>query len=167
MKTLYESILDDEEVLISKTKETVKDWFAILKTMMTESSGKNDEHKDIINMLENNESFQKDIMSMFKDKSNIEIRAIAWGPDVRHIGILHKHQQLLIPDIEFTYCKDKSIYGNTNFVMKFNNCYVLNPCIEKNIKSKQAWSAIPNKLCKKYKLNSKQSPFMVGQLFIY
>ena len=73
MKTLYESILDDEEVLMSKTKETVKDWFAVLKAMMSESSGETNEHKDIINMLENNESFQKDIINMFKDKSNIEI----------------------------------------------------------------------------------------------
>lgn len=167
MKTLYESILDDEEVLISKTKESVKDWFTVLKTMMTESSGETNEHKDIINMLENNESFQKDIINMFKDKSNIEIKAIAWGPDERHIGILHKHQQLLMPDIEFAYCKDKSIYGNTNFVMKINNYYMLNPYMEKNIKSKQTWNSIPNKLCKKYKLNSKQSPFMIGQMFIY
>jgi hypothetical protein len=167
MKTLYESILDDEETLMSKTKETVKDWFAVLKAMMAESSGRNDEHKDIINMLENNEAFQKDIMSMFKDKSNIEIKAIVWGPDERHIGIFHKHQQLLIPDIEFAYCRDKSIYGNTNFVMKFNSYHMLNPYTEKNIKSKQTWSAIPNKLCKKYKLNLKQSPFLIGQLFIY
>lgn len=129
MKTLYESILDDEEGLISKTKETVKNWFVVLKTMMGESSGKNDEHKDVINMLENNESFQKDIMSIFKDKSNIEIRANVWGPDERHIGIFHKHQRLLIPDIEFAYCKNKSIYGNTNFVMKFNNYYMINPKI--------------------------------------
>lgn len=167
MKTLYESILDDEEVLMSKTKESVKDWFAVLKTMMTESSGRNDEHKDIINMLKNNESFQKDIMSVFKDKSNIEIKAIVWGPDERHIGIFHKHQQLLMPDIEFAYCKDKSIYGNTNFVMKFDNHNMLNLYTKNNIKSKQTWSAIPNKLCKKYKLNLKQSPFMIGELFIY
>ena len=164
MKTLYESILDDEEVLMSKTKEIVKNQFAVLKTMMSDPSG---EEKDIINMLENNEAFQKDIMSMFKDKSNIEIKAIVWGPDERHIGIFHKHQQLLMPDIDFAYCRDKSIYGNTNFVMKFNNYNMLNPCIEKNIKSKQAWSAIPNKLCKKYKLNSKPSHFMAGQMFIY
>jgi hypothetical protein len=167
MKTLYESILDDEEVLMSKTKESVKDWFAVLKTMMSESSGKNDEHKDIINMLENNESFQKDIMSVFKDKSNIEIRAGVWGPDERHIGILCKHQQLLMPGIEFAYCRDKSIYGNTNFVMKFNNYSMLTKDFKKNIKSNQVWSAIPNKLCKKYKLNLKQSPFLIGQLFIY
>ena len=164
MKTLYESILDDEEVLMSKTKESVKDWFTVLKAMMSESFN---EENDIINMLENNEAFQKDIINVFKDKSNIEITATVWSHDERHIGILHKHQQVLMPDIEFVYCKDKSIYGNTNFVMKFNNYYMLNPFIEKNIKSKQTWNSIPNKLCKKYKLNSKQSPFMIGQMFIY
>ena len=164
MKTLYESILDDEKVLMSKTKESAKDWFVVLKAMMSEPSSK---EKDIINMLKNNETFQKDIMNVFKDKSNIEIKPVLWGPDERHIGIFHKHQQLLIPDIEFAYCKDKSVYGNTNFVMKFNNRYMLNSHIEKNIKSKQIWSAIPNKLCKKYKLNLKQSPFVIGELFIY
>ena len=164
MKTLYESILDDEEVLMSKTKESVKDWFTVLKAMMSEPSSK---EKDIINMLKKDKGFEKDILSVFKNPSDIEITATVWAHDERHIGILHKHQQVLMPDIEFAYCKDKSIYGNTNFVMKFNNYYMLNPCMEKNIKFKQTWNSIPNKLCKKYKLNLKQSPFMIGQMFIY
>lgn len=164
MKTLYESILDDEEVLMSKAKETSKNWFVILENMMSEYPSNK---QDIINMLKNNETFQKDIMNVFKDKSNIEIKDVVWESYERHIGIFHKHQQILIPDIEFAYCKDKSIYGNTNFVMKFNNYYMLNLNTQRNIKSKQTWSSIPNKLCKKYKLNLKQSPFMIGQMFIY
>ena len=164
MKTLYESILDDEEVLMSKTKESVKDWFAVLKTMMSDPSSK---EKDIINMFKKDKGFEKDILSVFKNPSDMEITPILWGDDEKHVGIFHKEQNLMMADIEFAYCKDKSIYGNTNFVMKFNNCYMLNPNVQRNIKSKQTWNAIPNKLCKKYKLNSKQSPFMVGQLFIY
>jgi hypothetical protein len=164
MKSLYESILDDEEVLISKTKETANNWFVVLKAMISEPSSK---AKDIINMLKKDKGFEKDIMSVFNDKNDIEIKSLLWGPSERHISIFHKNQQVMLPDIEFAYCKVENVYGDTIFVMKFNNYNMLNPCIEKNIKSKQAWSAIPNKLCKKYKLNSKPSHFMAGQMFIY
>lgn len=164
MKTLYESILDDEEVLISKTKESVKDWFAVLKAMMSDPSSK---EKDIINMLKKDKGFEKDILSVFKNPSDMEITPILWGYDERHIGVFHKKQNIMMPDIEFAYCRDKSIYGNTNFVMKFNNYEMVYTVSKNNIKSKQTWSAIPNKLCKKYKLNLKQSPFMIGQMFIY
>jgi hypothetical protein len=164
MKTLYESILDDEEVLMSKTKESVKDWFAVLKTMMSDPSSK---EKDIINMLKKDKGFEKDILSVFKNPSDMEITPILWGYDERHIGVFHKKQNIMMSDIEFVYCRDKSIYGNTNFVMKFNNYEMVYTVSKNNIKSKQTWSAIPNKLCKKYKLNLKQSPFLIGQLFIY
>jgi hypothetical protein len=164
MKSLYESILDDEDILMGDIKNASGNWFETLKNMMSDPSSK---EKDIISMLEKDKGFEKDILSVFRNKDDMEITPILWGGDEKHIGIFHKKQNLMMPDIEFAYCKDKSIYGNTNFVMKFNNHNMLNLYTEKNIKSKQTWSAIPNKLIKKYKLNLKQSPFMIGQLFIY
>lgn len=164
MKTLYESILDDEDVLISDIKNTSGNWFETLKNMMSDPSSK---EKDIINMLEKDKGFEKDILSVFVNSSDMEITPILWGHDERHIGIFHKKQNLMMPDMEFAYCKDKSVYGNTNFVMKFNNYNGLASDVKKNIKSGQVWSAVPIKLIRKYKLNSKISPFYMGQIFIY
>lgn len=164
MKSLYESILDDEDVLMDDIKNVSGNWFETLKNMMSDPSSN---EKDIINILKNDKDFQKDIMNVFKNKDDMEITPIIWGHDERHIGIFHKKQNIMMPDIEFAYCRDKSIYGNTNFVMKFNNYNGLASDVKKNIKSGQVWSAVPIKLIRKYKLNSKISPFYMGQIFIY
>ena len=165
MKSLYESILDDEGVLMSDIKNTSGNWFETLKNMMSDPSSN---EKDIINMLEKDKGFEKDILSVFKNKDDMEITSILWGHDERHVGIFYSRQKsMMMPDIEFAYCKDKSVYGNTNFVMKFNNYNMLAWDFKKSIKSSQVWSAIPVKLIKKYKLNSKISPFYIGQIFIY
>lgn len=46
MRTLYESILDDEEVLVTDTKKQLKNWVVVLKNLMKKSS-----KKDILNFL--------------------------------------------------------------------------------------------------------------------
>ena len=46
MRTLYESILDDEEVLVTDTKKQLKNWVVALKNLMKKSS-----RKDILNFL--------------------------------------------------------------------------------------------------------------------
>lgn len=163
MKTLYESILDDEDILINNAKESAKDWFATLKHIMSNPSCK---EEDVMKVFES-DSFKKDIISLFRDPSEIEIKSGSWGINEKHIFIFREGIRLSIPDIEFAYCHDKSVYGNTNFVMKFNNYNMLNPSTKAIIKSRQVWSALPNKLIKKYKLNSKPSPFFIGQTFLY
>lgn len=163
MKTLYESILDDEDILINNAKESTKDWFTILKHIMSDPSCK---EEDVMKVFES-DSFKKDIISLFRDPSEIDIKPGSWGIDEKHIFIFRKGIRLSIPDIEFAYCHDKSVYGNTNFVMKFNSYLMLNPSTKAIIKSRHAWSALPNKLIKKYKLNSKPSPFFIGQTFLY
>ena len=164
MKSLYESILDDEDILIGDIKNASGNWFETLKNVMSDPSSN---EKDIIYVLKNDKGFQKDIMSVFKNKDDMRIIPTIWGSSEKHIGIFHKKQNMMMPDIEFCYCVDKSVYGNTNFVMKINNYEMLYAVNKNNIKSKQIWSAVPNKLIKKYKLNSKPSPFYVGQIFIY
>lgn len=163
MKTLYESILDDESVLINNANKHVNSWFNTLKSLLSNPSCN---QKDIINVFKS-EGFQKDIMSTFRDRSEIEIKTTTWEPLERHIGIFDKHQRIMYPGIEFCYCDDLDIYGNTNFVMKIDNFDGLNTVFANNVKSKQIWSAIPNKLCKKYKLNKKSSPFVIGEMLIY
>jgi hypothetical protein len=164
MKSLYESILDDEDVLMGDIKNASGNWFETLKNMMSDPSCN---EKDIIDMLKKDKGFQKDIMGVFRNKDDMEIISTIWIENEKHVGILHKKQNVMMLDIEFCYCSDKSVYGNTNFVMKINSYEMICIANKNNIKSKQTWSAIPNKLIKKYKLNSKPSPFYVGQTFIY
>lgn len=163
MKSLYESILDNEDALINDANKYANNWFNVLKSLLSNPSCK---QKDLINVFKS-EGFQKDIMSVFDDRSEIEIKTTTWGPHERHIGIFDKCQRIMFPGIEFCYCDDLNIYGNTNFVMKIDNFDGLDTVFANNIKSKQTWSAIPNKLCKKYKLNKKSSPFFIGEMLIY
>ena len=163
MKTLYESILDDEEELIDRAKNLSKSWFHTLQELI---SNPNCKQKDLLEVFRS-EGFQKDIMSVFKDKSEIEIKPILWFDDQRRIGIFNKYQQIRIPDITFIYDKDKSINGVNCFIMTISTSLMINPRNENNIKSKQAWSSIPSKLCKKYNLKTKNSPYRVGEIYIY
>ena len=48
MKTLYESILDDEDVLISKTKKDSQNWLLTLKRAMLNNAS-NEDLAEIIN----------------------------------------------------------------------------------------------------------------------
>jgi hypothetical protein len=163
MKKLYESILDDEEELIDRAKNLSKSWFQTLQELI---SNPNCKQKDLLEVFRS-EGFQKDIMSVFKDKSEIVIEPTVWDSDERKIGIFNKYQQIRIPDISFVYYKDDSINGVGNFIMTINSISTINLLNENNIKSKQAWSSIPSKLCKKYKLKTKRSPYRIGEIYIY
>ena len=49
MKTLYESILDDEDILISDIKKISQNWLLVLKNAMLNFSGNDDEIVDFMN----------------------------------------------------------------------------------------------------------------------
>jgi hypothetical protein len=163
MKNLYESILDDEEELIGRAKNLSESWFHTLQELI---SNPNCKQKDLLEIFRS-KGFQKDIMSVFKDKSEVEIKLITWIDEERTVGIFNKYQQIRIPDISFVYYKDDSINGVGNFIMTINSISTINIHNENNIKSKQAWSLIPSKLCKKYNLKTKNSPYRVGEIYIY
>jgi hypothetical protein len=163
MKNLYESILDDEEELIGRAKNLSESWFHTLQELI---SNPNCKQKDLLEVFRS-EGFKKDIMSVFKDKSEVEIKLITWIDEERTVGIFNKYQQIRIPDISFVYYKDDSINGVGNFIMTINSISTINIHNENNIKSKQAWSLIPSKLCKKYNLKTKNSPYRVGEIYIY
>lgn len=163
MKKLYESILDDEEELIDRAKNLSKSWFHTLQELI---SNPNCKQKDLLEVFRS-EGFQKDIMSVFKDKSQVVITPITWDSDERRVGIFNKYQQVRIPDIEFRYYKDKSINGVNCFIMTISTINMTSIHNSLNIKSKQAWSLIPNKLCKKYNLKTKKSPYQIGEIYIY
>lgn len=163
MKKLYESILDDEDVLIDRAKNLSKSWFHTLQELI---SNPNSKQKDLLEVFRS-EGFKKDIMSVFKDKSEVVIEPIVWNNDERRIGIFDKYQQVRIPDIEFRYYKDKSINGVNCFIMTMSTFNMTNIHNSLNIKSKQAWSLIPSKLCKKYNLKTKNSPYQIGEIYIY
>lgn len=163
MKTLYESILDDEEELIDKAKNLSESWFHTLQELI---SNPNCKQKDLLEVFRS-EGFQKDIMSVFKDKSEVVIDPTVWNEEERKVGIFNKYQQVRIPDIEFRYYKDKSINGVNCFIMTIHTFNMTNSQNSLNIKSKQAWSLIPSKLCKKYKLKTKKSPYQIGEIYIY
>lgn len=163
MKNLYESILDDEEELIDRVKNLSKSWFHTLQELI---SNPNSKQKDLLEVFRS-EGFKKDIMSVFKDKSEIVIEPIVWSSDERRVGIFDKYQQVRIPDIEFRYYKDMSINGVNCFIMTIHTFNMTNTQNSLNIKSKQAWSLIPSKLCKKYNLKTKKSPYRIGEIYIY
>ena len=163
MKTLCESILDDEEVLIKGVKNLSGSWFHTLQELI---SNPNYKQKDILDVFRS-EGFKKDIMSIFKDESDVVIEPITWDDAERRIGIFNKYQQVRIPDIEFRYYKDMSINGVNCFIMIVSTVDMINMHNSLNIKSKRAWSLIPNKLCKKYNLKTKRNPYRIGEIYIY
>ena len=163
MRTLYESILDDEEELIDRAKNLSNSWFHTLQELI---SNPNCKQKDLLEVFRS-EGFKKDIMSVFKDKGDVVIEPTTWNDEERTIGIFNKYQQVRIPDIEFRYYKDMSINGVNCFIMTIHTFNMTNTQNSLNIKSKQAWSLIPSKLCKKYNLKTKKSPYRIGEIYIY
>jgi hypothetical protein len=67
MKTLYESILDDEDILISKTKKTSQNWLLIVKNMLEQ----NYSAEDILKFL-NSKIVTDSIKPMFKKFENMQ-----------------------------------------------------------------------------------------------
>lgn len=65
MKSLYESILDDEDVLVSQAKEF--NWFKILETILKNGSSE----KEILNFL-NSKTVVDNIKPMFKNFKDME-----------------------------------------------------------------------------------------------
>ena len=65
MRTLYESILDDEDVLISNVKKQSNNWLLNLKYLMLNNASK----QDILDFL-NSELVKKDIKPLFKKLDN-------------------------------------------------------------------------------------------------
>ena len=71
MKTLYESILDDEDILICRTKESVNNWLLVLKELMIADTPE----KDILEFLNNSKPIKniiKDYLSKQKLKTCLE-----------------------------------------------------------------------------------------------
>ena len=60
MKSLYESILDDEDVLIGKTKELVNNWLLTLKFAML-----NNEDEEYIEKIINQDAVKNEISKIF------------------------------------------------------------------------------------------------------
>ena len=67
MKTLYESILDDEDILIDKTKELVNNWLLVLKELMITEAPE----KDILDFLNNSNPIENIIKSLFNNTKNV------------------------------------------------------------------------------------------------
>lgn len=68
MKTLYESILDDEDILIQDAKNSVK-WFNIIKQQLVkyvESRGDHDIRREVYDCVENNEVINSTLKKVFK-----------------------------------------------------------------------------------------------------
>ena len=74
MKTLYESILDDEEVLIQGVKNSTKQ-FDIIKQQLVkyaESRGSRDAYREIYDYIENNEVINSTLKKVFKKPDNFK-----------------------------------------------------------------------------------------------
>lgn len=67
MKTLYESILDDEDILISDTKKASQNWLLIVKNMLEQDSST----EDILKFL-NSKIVTDNIKPMFKKFENMQ-----------------------------------------------------------------------------------------------
>ena len=74
MKSLYESILDDEEILIQDAKNSIK-WFNIIKQQLVkyaESRGDHGIGREVYDCVENNEVINSTLKSVFKKPDHFE-----------------------------------------------------------------------------------------------
>lgn len=67
MKTLYESIMDDEDILIGRTKESVNNWLLVLKELMIADAPEN----DILEFLDNSKPIENIIKELFNNTKNV------------------------------------------------------------------------------------------------
>ena len=67
MKTLYESIMDDEDILIGRTKELVNNWLLVLKELMIADTPE----KDILEFLNNSKPIKNIIKDLFNNTKNV------------------------------------------------------------------------------------------------
>lgn len=81
MKTLYESILDDEDVLIQDVKNDVK-WFNIIKQQLlkyVESRGDYAVRRDVYDCVKNNEVINSTLKKVFKKPDHFEWNELMYG----------------------------------------------------------------------------------------
>ena len=74
MKSLYESILDDEEVLIQDTNNSAK-WFSIIKQQLVqyaESRGDYGARREVYDCVKNNEIIKSTLKKVFKKPDHFE-----------------------------------------------------------------------------------------------
>lgn len=67
MKTLYESILDDEDILVDKTIKTYSNWLLVLKELMITDAPE----KDILEFLNNSKPIKNIIKDLFNNTKNV------------------------------------------------------------------------------------------------
>jgi hypothetical protein len=67
MKTLYESIMDDEDILIGRTKELVNNWLLVLKELMITDTPE----QDILEFLNNSKPIENIIKDLFNNTKNV------------------------------------------------------------------------------------------------
>jgi hypothetical protein len=67
MKTLYESILDDEDVLVDKIIKTHSNWLLVLKELMIADAPE----KDILEFLNNSKPIENIIKGLFNNTKNV------------------------------------------------------------------------------------------------
>lgn len=67
MKRLYESILDDEEVLVNKATNTYSNWLLVLKELMITDAPE----KDILEFLNNSKPIKNIIKDLFNNTKNV------------------------------------------------------------------------------------------------
>ena len=81
MKTLYESILDDEDVLIQNVKNSVK-WFDIIKQQLLkyiESRGDYAVRREVYDCIKNNEIINSTLKKVFKKLDHFEWNELIYG----------------------------------------------------------------------------------------
>ena len=74
MKSLYESILDDEEILIQDAKNSIK-WFNIIKQQLVKYAERRGDHgigREVYDCVENNEVINSTLKSVFKKPDHFE-----------------------------------------------------------------------------------------------
>ena len=67
MKTLYESILDDEDILVDKIIKTHSNWLLVLKELMITGAPE----KDILEFLNNSKPIENIIKGLFNNTKNV------------------------------------------------------------------------------------------------
>lgn len=67
MKRLYESILDDEDILVDKTIKTYSNWLLALKELMITDASE----EDILKFLNNSKPIENIIKGLFNNTKNV------------------------------------------------------------------------------------------------
>lgn len=160
MKTLYESILDDEDVLVNNVKVATNNWLCVLCTTLKQE--RNISMRKLKTLLFNKESYN-DIFHYFKDYKYLTVK-IDNSDKYPEISLSLKKDDEKKPIIYITYIEKDDSY---HLILKKQE-YIFETPIRKycDWKLEHCWNNIPDSLSKRYSLDKPIDTYFYNRIKI-